>query len=176
MTAFPLMLIVNRHIPAAADLAPSDTAGTRVRLDWDTRCKSRFDARDSADRHIAVILPRGTVLRGGDSLIAEDGSRIVVEAARQPLLRIQIAGTRGEPSDLVRAAYHLGNRHVQLEVEGDFLQIEPDPVLAAMLVRMGLTVTEVAAPFEPEAGAYAPSGHTHSDHGGHPDHDDPGHS
>ncbi len=170
------MLIVNRHIPAAAAPARPGATGTRVRLDWDTRCKSRFDACDSSDRHIAVILPRGTVLRGGDSLIAEDGSDIVVEAAQQPLLRIQITGTRGEPSDLVRAAYHLGNRHVQLEVQDDFLQIEPDPVLAAMLVRMGLAVTEVAAPFEPEAGAYSPSGHTHSNHDGHPDHDDPGHS
>ena len=170
------MLIVNRHIPAATAPAPFTTGGTRLRLDWDTRCKSRFDARDSADRRIAVILPRGTVLRGGDSLVAEDGSAIVVEAALQPLLRIRIDATRGGDSDLMRAAYHLGNRHVQLEVQRDFLQIEPDPVLAAMLVRMGLSVTEVAAPFEPEAGAYAPSGHTHSDHGGHPDHDDPGHS
>ena len=170
------MLIVNRHIPGATAPAPSRTGGARVRLNWDTRCKSRFDAWDSADRRIAVILPRGTVLRGGDSLVAEDGSDILVEAALQPLLRIRIDGTRGGKSDLLRAAYHLGNRHVQLEVQGDFLQIEPDPVLAVMLVRMGLTVTEVAAPFEPEAGAYAPSGHAHSDHGGHPDHDDPGHS
>ena len=170
------MLIVNRHIPGATASAPSRTGGTRVRLNWDTRSKSRFDAWDSADRRIAVILPRGTVLRGGDALVAEDGSDIVVEAALQPLLRICIDGTHGGRSDLLRAAYHLGNRHVQLEVQGDFLQIEPDPVLAAMLVRMGLTVTEVAAPFEPEAAAYAPSGHAHSDHGAHPDHDDPGHS
>ncbi len=170
------MLIVNRHIPAATAPAPSNSGGTRVRLDWDTRCKSRFDARDSADRRIAVVLPRGTVLRGGDTLVAEDGSRILVEAALQPLLRIRIDGMRGGHSDLMRAAYHLGNRHVQLEVQGDFLHIEPDPVLSTMLARMGLTVTEVAAPFEPEAGAYAPSGHRHADHGDHPDHDDPGHS
>ncbi len=173
------MLTVNKHLPATRGLAPAlvQRAAT-VSLDWDTRSKSRFDAHDSAGRHLAVFLPRGTVLRGGDMLVAEDGSMIRVVAAPQTVLQVRACPAHGTATDLPRAAYHLGNRHVQLEVQTDCLQFEPDPVLADMLRRMHLIVTEVLAPFEPEAGAYGEGGghgqHGH-DHGhGHVHaHDDP---
>ena len=160
------MLQVNKRLPQGRGLAPAllRRAAT-VELDWDTRQKSRFDASDSASRHLGVFLPRGQVVRGGDVLVAEDGSLVRVIAAPQPLLRITACTAHGAPLDLPRAAYHLGNRHVALEVQASHLQIEPDPVLAEMLRAMHLIVAEVQAPFEPEGGAYASEhGHGH-DHG-----------
>ena len=138
-----------------------------VELDWDVRQKSRFDAHDSQGRHLGVFLARGTVVRGGDVLVAEDGSLIRVLAAPQPVLRITPCPQHGSPFDLVRAAYHLGNRHVQIELRSDHLKIEPDHVLADMLRAMHLIVNEVSEPFEPESGAYAQhGGHEHGhDHG-----------
>ncbi|NNM64759.1 MAG: urease accessory protein UreE [Burkholderiales bacterium] len=165
------MLIINKHLPAARGLAPTlIKRATSVGLDWDTRSKSRFDAHDSAGRHLGVFLPRGTVLRGGDVLVAEDGSLIRVEAAPQAVLQVRACQARGTATDLPRAAYHLGNRHVQLEVQTDGLQFEPDPVLADMLRRMHLIVTEALAPFEPEAGAYGEGGGQHHDHAHDHDH------
>ncbi|MFZ2990580.1 urease accessory protein UreE, partial [Ideonella sp.] len=140
--------------------------------DWDVRQKSRFDATDSTGRHLGVFLPRGTVVRGGDVLVAEDGSLIRVTAAPQPLLAVRACAEHGSPFDLMRAAYHLGNRHVQLALTPDGLWLEPDHVLADMLRQMHLIVTETEAAFEPEGGAYAAGGHGHGGHGGHGhDHD-----
>ena len=134
-----------------------------VALDWDTRQKSRFDAVDSTGRAIGVFLPRGRTVRGGDVLVAEDGSLVAVQASDQPILVVTAHGDAGSALALLRAAYHLGNRHVPLEVRADRLQLEPDHVLAAMLERMGLCVESTVGPFEPEAGAYdaMPSGHAH---------------
>ena len=144
-----------------------------IELDWDVRQKSRFDATDSQGRHIGVFLPRGTVVRGGDVLVAEDGSLIAVRAAPQPVLVITHCSQHGTPFDLTRAAYHLGNRHVPIELKPDHLKIEPDHVLADMLRAMHLIVNEANAAFEPEGGAYgAQPGHGHNRHGhSHGDHD-----
>ena len=135
-----------------------------IELDWDVRQKSRFDAMDSRGRQLGIFLPRGTVARGGDVLVAEDGSLIKVIAAPQPVLRITHCTGHGSPFDLLRAAYHLGNRHVPIELKPDHLKIEPDHVLADMLRAMHLIVNAVEEAFEPENGAYATGGH---DHGGH---------
>lgn len=132
-----------------------------VELDWDVRQKSRFDCTDSAGRQLGVFLPRGTAVRGGDVLVAEDGSLVRIVAAPQTVLRITHCTAHGSPYDLIRAAYHLGNRHVQIELKPDHLKIEPDHVLADMLRAMHLIVNTVTEPFEPEAGAYAQGGHAH---------------
>lgn len=166
------MLTVNKLLPQGQGLASVllKRAAT-VELDWDVRQKSRFDATDSQGRTLGVFLPRGTVVRGGDVLVAEDGSMIRVQAAPQPVLVITPCAEHGSPFDLVRAAYHLGNRHVQIELQPDHLKIEPDHVLADMLRAMHLTVREATEGFEPEGGAYASGGHGHHghshDHGGH---------
>ena len=143
-----------------------------LELDWDIRQKSRFAATDSQGRALGIFLPRGTLVRGGDVLVAEDGSLVRVIAAPQPVLCITACAEHGSPFDLVRAAYHLGNRHVPIELHPDHLQIEPDHVLADMLRAMHLIVHERQAPFEPEGGAYAPGGgHQHGhDHGSHEGH------
>jgi urease accessory protein len=145
-----------------------------VELDWDVRQKSRFDAVDSTGRALGVFLPRGQVVRGGDVLVAEDGSLVRVVAKAQPVLVVTHCTEHGAPFDLLRAAYHLGNRHVALELKPDHLKLEPDHVLADMLRHMHLIVRETEAAFEPEGGAYASGGHGHAhadDHAHAHDHD-----
>ena len=163
------MLQVSKCIPQGHGLAPVllKRAAT-IELDWDVRQKSRFDTTDSQGRQIGVFLPRGTVVRGGDVLVAEDGSLVRVLAAPQAVLRITHCSQHGTPFDLTRAAYHLGNRHVPIELQPDHLKIEPDHVLADMLRAMHLIVTEQNLAFEPEGGAYAAGhggGHHHGGHG-----------
>jgi urease accessory protein len=176
------MLTVNKLIFGARGLAPALVKrAASVELDWDVRQKSRFDATDSSGRALGVFLPRGSVVRGGDVLVAEDGSLILVRAALQPVLVVKHCSEHGSPFDLLRAAYHLGNRHVQLELKPDHLQLEPDHVLADMLRQMHLIVTEAQSAFEPESGAYAAgaSAHAHAghEHGhAHEDKHDHGHS
>ena len=163
------MIHTSKLMPHGAGLAPVllKRAHT-VELDWDVRQKSRFDCTDSAGRQLGVFLPRGTTVRGGDVLVAEDGSLVRVMAAQQTVLRITHCAAHGSPYDLIRAAYHLGNRHVQIELKPDHLKIEPDHVLADMLQAMHLIVNTVTESFEPEAGAYAQGVHAHT---GNHDHD-----
>jgi urease accessory protein len=192
------MLQVSKLIPQGQGLAPSLVQrAAQLVLDWDVRQKSRFDATASDERHVGVFLPRGTVVRGGDVLLTQDGSLLRVVAAPQPVLRITACtdhhhGHAHDPAfDLMRAAYHLGNRHVPIELKPDHLKIEPDHVLADMLRAMQLNVVETREPFEPEGGAYASHGsgtgqqHSHGHgHGAHShgnghshghDHDHAGH-
>lgn len=160
------MLQTSKLIPQGAGLAPALVRrATTVELDWDVRQKSRFDATDSGGRTLGVFLPRGTVVRGGDVLVAEDGSLVRVLAAPQAVLKITHCASHGTPYDLIRAAYHLGNRHVPIELKPDHLKIEPDHVLADMLHAMHLIVHAVDEAFEPESGAYASGGHAHAGHG-----------
>ena len=153
---------------------------SEVELDWDVRQKSRFEALDSAGRRLAVFLPRGRIVRGGDVLVGEDGSLIRVEALAQPILVVTppAGGDAASASlALAKAAYHLGNRHVPLEVRADRLVLEPDHVLAELLARMGLEVATTSGAFEPEPGAYDatglgrghlhPANATHGDEHGH---------
>jgi urease accessory protein len=132
-----------------------------VALDWDVRQKSRFEAVDSLGRRLAVFLPRGHVVRGGDVLVAEDGSLVRVEAAPQAVLVVRAPASADGAFMLMRAAYHLGNRHVPLALRPDELRLEPDPVLADLLRRMGLEVVATQASFEPEGGAYGAQGFGH---------------
>lgn len=157
------MLQVSKILAGGHGLAPALLKrAAEVELDWDVRQKSRFDCTDSRGRHLGVFLPRGTAARGGDVLVAEDGSLVKVIAAPQPVLVITHCAQHGTAFDLTRAAYHLGNRHVPIELKPDHLKIEPDHVLAAMLRAMHLIVREDSAAFEPEGGAYgAPSGPSH---------------
>jgi urease accessory protein len=159
------MLEISKLIPQGQGLAQVllKRAST-VELDWDLRQKSRFEATDSAGRQLGVFLPRGKVVRGGDVLVVQDGSMVKVIAAPQAVLKITPCSSHGTSFDLIRAAYHLGNRHVPIELKPDHLKIEPDHVLADMLRAMHLTVLEVNEPFEPESGAYAQGGHGHGGH------------
>ncbi|HYJ97060.1 MAG TPA: urease accessory protein UreE [Burkholderiaceae bacterium] len=159
------MLSINKLIPQGRGLAKVLLKrASGVELDWDVRQKSRFDATDSTGRALGVFLPRGSVVRGGDVLVAEDGSLIVVKAAPQPVMVVRHCTEHGSAFDLMRAAYHLGNRHVQLELQSERLLLERDHVLADMLRHMHLLVNDDELPFEPEGGAYAGGGHSHAGH------------
>ena len=152
-----------------------------VELDWDQRQRSRFDCSDNAGRRLGVFLPRGSVVRGGDVLVSEGGEMFRVQARPQPLLKVTACAAHGSPFDVLRAAYHLGNRHVPLELHADHLKLEPDPVLAEMLRGLHLIVTEVREGFEPEGGAYGTGalmshghGHAHAHAQAHTHGHDPG--
>ncbi|QJC55422.1 Urease accessory protein UreE [Polaromonas vacuolata] len=165
------MLQVSKIIAQGKGLAPVLVKrASTVELDWDVRQKSRFDATDSTGRQLGVFLPRGTVVRGGDVMLAEDGSMVKVIAAAQTVLRITHCSEHGSSLDLMRAAYHLGNRHVAIELKADHLKIEVDHVLAEMLQAMHLIVNEVSEAFEPEAGAYSQEANSHASHASHSAH------
>src|SRR5690606_25402053 len=112
---------------------------------------------DGGDVQIGMAIDRGQTLRDGDILVTQDGQHIVVKAAHESVARV----TAVSPWQLARAAYHLGNRHILLEVAEGYLQFEYDAVLVDMLHQLGeLTVEQVQAAFEPDVGAYG-GGHRH---------------
>jgi urease accessory protein len=132
-------------------------ATARLVLPFDARRKSRLLARLESGEEIGYVLAPGTTLRHGDKLAATDGTVIEVIAATEPLLEARASDSR----ELARAAYHVGNRHVPIEVGDGFLRLQRDHVLADMLIGIGCTVTSIDAPFDPEGGAYP--AHRHDD-------------
>jgi urease accessory protein len=146
----------------ANTLADRDTVATdRLVLPYDARRKSRLLARLESGGEAGYVLPPGTVLRAGTKLAAPDGTVIEIVAAVEPLLEVRACDAR----QLARAAYHIGNRHVPLEVGDGYLRLQRDHVLADMLIGLGCTVIEIEAPFDPEGGAYAAHHHGASDPG-----------
>jgi urease accessory protein len=139
------MLRVERH--ADPKSVPSDT----LRLAYDDRKKSRLRVWSEQRREVGIFLAWGTALREGDLLAANSGEVLVVRAAAEPLSEVR---TR-DWHLLTRAAYHLGNRHVALQIEPGILRYQRDHVLDEMVQQLGLVVEAVEAPFEPEGGAYA---------------------
>lgn len=119
----------------------------QLKLPFEQRQKSRLRARLDSGEEVALILPRGNILRDGDRVAATDGRVIEIVSAPEKLLHI-------ESPALAKLAYHLGNRHVPVQVGEGFLRIAEDHVLEQMLRRLGARVSHVEAPFEPEAGAY----------------------
>ena len=146
------MLIVQRKLDAPA---PHDA---ELVLPFELRQKSRLRTTVASGEEIGLFLPRGTVLRDGDCLQADDGRVVRVAAAVENLIEVRCA----DSDALARAAYHLGNRHTPVQVGTGWLRLAADDVLAAMLRGLGAEVTPVRAPFEPEAGAYAAGHHAHS--------------
>lgn len=125
-------------------------------LTADERTRSRHYFVTDEGQEVYLRLPRGTVLQHGDLLQSETGDAVVqIIAKPEPVMTV----TAKQPLDLLRAAYHLGNRHVALEVTETYLRLLPDPVLQVMLEHMGLTVISETTPFQPEAGAYGHHSH-----------------
>jgi urease accessory protein len=142
---------------AAKDTIIKKQALVDLVLPFDRRQVSRQLVTLGDGREAGLFLPRGTVLRGGDVLEAEDASLVQVVASQEAVLLVKAHDT----ITLMRATYHLGNRHVPVEIGDGYLKLEYDYVLKEMLVRLGVTVLEQLASFEPEAGAYG-GGHRHS--------------
>lgn len=145
-------MLITQRLPANTDVVVSFilalTAFER------TKSRHRFDTEDG--QTVFLSLPRGTVLRDGEILRSDDDTFIRVSAKPEPVLTIAAQ----TPLDLLRAAYHLGNRHVPLEITTTYLRLSPDPVLQKMLEQMGVTVSDAILPFQPEIGAYG--NHAHS--------------
>ena len=124
-------------------------------LPYELRTKARLRTRTAAGEEAGLFLPRGCVLRDGDFLEAEDGRIVKVTAQREQVLQITCA----DPVCLARIAYHLGNRHVALQIGSGWVRIASDPVLQEMVEGLGADVLSTEAVFEPEAGAYGAHAH-----------------
>jgi urease accessory protein len=152
-------MILTQRLPANTPANMIEKVTATLALTAEDRVRSRHHF-ESDGRSFSLQLPRGTVLYHHDLLKAESGEVVQIVAKPEPVLTV----TAKTPLDLLRAAYHLGNRHVALEVTETFLRLLPDPVLKSMLEQLGVQVTEEVLPFQPEMGAY---GHSHQDSGSH---------
>lgn len=139
--------------PATDALALS---APRLRLTYQDRVRSRLAAVLPSGEAVAIMLPRGSVMRDGAVLTGAGGAQLIIEAMPEPLARV----TAPSGLTLLRAVYHLANRHVPARICEDHVLIERDPVLERMLTRLGACVAHVEAPFDPESGAYG-QGHAH---------------
>ncbi|MEB3185508.1 MAG: urease accessory protein UreE [Cyanobacteriota bacterium] len=127
-------------------------------LTAEERTRQRGLRHSTEGEPLLLQLPRGEPLEPGELLAPEQGpQRVRVEAAPEPLLRVRAA----DGPALLQAAYHLGNRHVALEIHGQELRLLDDPVLAHLLEHRGLVIDAIEAPFRPESGAYGGHGHGH---------------
>lgn len=136
-------------------LTRKEKADATLTLSFEQRRKSRLRTALDSGEEAVLMLPRGLVLRHGDRVCTEEGRVIAVQAADEEVSE----ASADEPRLLARACYHLGNRHVALQIGADWLRYPSDHVLDEMLRGLGLTVSVRMLPFEPEAGAY------HGDHG-----------
>jgi urease accessory protein len=147
---------------------PADT----VVLDFDDRHRRRMAMTGTRGLEFLLDLESAVALRGGDALVLEDGRLVEVVAAPEPLAEIR----GSDPQHLVRLAWHLGNRHLPTQITARGLRIRRDHVIEAMVQGLGARIIEIEAPFDPEGGAYADSGHGHAPAGAAHDHAGHGHS
>ena len=146
-------------------------ATDRVLIDHDRRHRRRIVLRTEAGRDLLVDLPQAARLRHGDGLALDAGGIVLVEAKPEALLEIHAH----DEGDLVRIAWHLGNRHLPVQLLGERIRIRADHVIAEMVEGLGGHVEEIEAPFDPEAGAYAGARDHHHRHHHHNDDDDHDH-
>jgi urease accessory protein len=142
---------------------PRPSSDAELVLPFELRAKSRLRTELASGEPVGIFLEPGTVLRGGDFVLADDGRVVRIVAAPERVMHVECRDT----AQLVRAAYHLGNRHVPVEFGAGWLRFSADHVLARMLEGLGLAVTELDAPFEPERGAYGGGHHHHGDEAHH---------
>jgi urease accessory protein len=143
-----LMLSLTQHLPPNRQVVAKFT----LALTAQERTRSRRRCQLAGGQMVSWHLPRGTILRDGDLLGTATGDCLVrIVAQPEPVMTV----TAERCLDLLRAAYHLGNRHVPVEIAPDYLRLSPDSVLKGMLEQLNLLVIEEIAPFEPERGAYS---------------------
>ena len=145
------MLTLNKRIEHAESIF------AQLVLPYELRENSRLRTALVSGEEVAIFTARGTVLRTNDLLQGDDGRVVKIIAAQEPTYRV----TCRTQHNLLRCAFHLGNRHTQTQVGADFLRIYQDNVLKEMLEGLGATVAEESAQFEPEAGAYGGAGSHH---------------
>lgn len=145
------MLVITQRI------APQAHWHAELELPFDLRSKGRLRTRSQTGEDVGLFLERGLPLRHGEFVKSQDGRIVRVLGTAEALLHVTCA----TPIDLMRAAYHLGNRHVPLQIGEGWLRLQDDYVLRDMLQQLGAAVSDVSAPFDPEAGAYG-GGHHHA--------------
>jgi urease accessory protein len=143
---------------------PKERAAGSVTLDFDARHRRRIRLTTDQGEEVLLDLPKAIAMADGDALQLEDGRLLKVQAAAEPLVEVR----HKDPHQLMRLAWHLGNRHLPTEIRDQILRIRPDHVIEEMLHRFGAALVKVQASFQPEGGAYG-------DHGDHRDHDHSGH-
>ena len=160
------MMRAQAHLPAGQwDTPPVD----RVLIDFDRRHRRRIVLHTAAGHALLIDLSQAVRLRDGDGLLLDDGGIVLVQAQPESLHDIHAH----DAASLVRIAWHLGNRHLPVQLMGAHIRIRHDHVIADMVRTLGGHVQDIEAPFDPEAGAYAPSHqhthqHTHDDDHNHP--------
>jgi urease accessory protein len=144
---------------------PKEHAAGTLTLDFDSRHRRRIRLSADEGEDILLDLPKAVAMADGDGLQLEDGRWLMVQAAAEHLVEIR----HKDPNQLVRLAWHLGNRHLPTEIRDQVLRIRPDHVIEHMLCGFRAELTKVHAPFQPEGGAYG------GGHGDHHSHNDAGH-
>ena len=159
--ALPRPLVLERRLGTSPEPTTSGGESLQLALSADERTRLRGLRQTRCGRPLLLQLPRGEALAPGEWLApAGPGPQVQVQAAAEPVLVVRTA----DPLTLLQAAYHLGNRHVALELGVGELRLLQDPVLEQMLQQRGLTLERRLAPFLPETGAYGPAGHPASAH------------
>jgi urease accessory protein len=144
---------------------PKEKAAGSLSLDFDARHRRRIRLTTDQGDDVLLDLPKAVAMADGDALQLEDGRLLKVRAVAEAVVEVR----HNELNQLMRLAWHLGNRHLPTEIRDQVLRIRPDHVIEEMLHRFGAELVKVQAPFQPEGGAYS------SDHGHHHDHDHSGH-
>jgi urease accessory protein len=143
---------------------PQERAAGALTLDFDGRHRRRIRLTTDQGEDVLLDLPKAVAMGEGDALQLDDGRLLKVRAAAEPIVEVR----HKEPDQLMRLAWHLGNRHLPTEIRDQMLRIRPDAVIETMLYGFGAELVKVRAPFQPEGGAYGGHGHHH-------DHEDGGH-
>ena len=146
---------------------PKENAAGTLTLDFDARHRRRIRLTTDQGEEVLLDLPKAVAMADGDGLQLEDGRLLKIQAATELIVEVR----HKDPNQLVRLAWHLGNRHLPTEIRDQVLRIRPDHVIEDMLHGFGADLVKVQAPFQPEGGAYGDHGHHHNhNHDGH-DHD-----
>jgi urease accessory protein len=143
---------------------PKEKAAGALTLDFDARHRRRIRLTTDQGEEVLLDLPKAVAMAEGDGLLLEDGKWLRVHAATELVVEVR----HKDPNQLMRLAWHLGNRHLPTEIQNQLLRIRPDHVIEDMLRGFGADLVVMQAPFQPEGGAYTSHGHHH-------DHDDRGH-
>ncbi len=143
---------------------PKEIAAGTLTLDFDARHRRRLRLMTDQGEDVLLDLAKAVAMADGDALQLEDGRLLMVRAAAEPVVEVR----HKDPNQLMRLAWHLGNRHLPTEIRDQVLRIRPDHVIEEMLLRFGAELLKVHSPFQPEGGAYSGDGHHHDhDHSEH---------
>ena len=152
------MTIHSAFIHRAAGYWPKEDATGTITLDFDTRHRRRIQLTADQGENILLDLPKAIAMANGDGVQLDDGRWLMIQAAAETIVEVR----HKDPGQLVRLAWHLGNRHLPTEIRHEAIRIRPDHVIEDMLSGFGAILRKIEAPFQPEGGAYGGHNHHHS--------------